>query len=674
MFGFLTIILISLILIQSINAEYEWASWGGDFQPAWNVQYQGTGEFDIGISNQTKSSGMTIGTQPLVSRLNYTLERLFLVVNNGNDLEAYRGDNLNLASEVTTTGLISELDVLDWDNDGYRNDIAGIYLINSTLFSFRIHTFNVIGTDMTKTFEQNFTVPSTPTIAGVRHLSNKVVFVYGYSSGDYVSNFTIINSTDTSQFVLPSTPTANGGTPYNKPLGFWNMDSDSKTEFMTFSNRKAIVFDEDGTLEFEKNYTGNTVGGEILRDAKIFAPDCEVEWWEYVFAVFNPISCPTKWRIAIVSTPSIATNEYTKIEAFELSGTSVWSDTLLTVTGYSGTNAYGSVAITDDYNGDNLDDLYAVGVSYDSLNVPYRKLSFKIYKSDGTILKSKSMSSVETSDDTPYLVIADMDANSYDDFILTLGSRLFLYEPTLDKFYMNETNSYIGNACIPADLNRDGFLELICSKSGGTVVYSSSYSNQNAVINSVTFSPSTLVSLGDTLYSYTSASDIENHPIVYRFKCSSSEAWSNASSSNVGTCVYDSVGIYNLTVGVRDIFYSTYDIFSQEITVTELGLICDNDDVCESSQGETYINCPNDCPTPTETTQVEGGIAIPLDLVNTEDTDKGLLPEIYYGTLGFFSSVLEPSILLIFVIFFVLIMITIGAIVVKIAKKVSNLG
>ena len=103
-------------------------------------------------------------------------------------------------------------------------------------------------------------------------------------------------------------------------------------------------------------------------------------------------------------------------------------------------------------------------------------------------------------------------------------------------------------------------------------------------------------------------------------------------------------------------------------------MICDNDDVCESSQGETYINCPNDCPTPTETTQVEGGIAIPLDLVNTEDTDKGLLPEIYYGTLGFFSSVLEPSILLIFVIFFVLIMITIGAIIVKIAKKVSNLG
>jgi hypothetical protein len=63
-------------------------------------------------------------------------------------------------------------------------------------------------------------------------------------------------------------------------------------------------------------------------------------------------------------------------------------------------------------------------------------------------------------------------------------------------------------------------------------------------------------------------------------------------------------------------------------------------------------------------------INMTMKLVNVDDVDTGLLPDIYHGTLRFFSVTLSPMIILIFLIFIVLIILLIGAVIKKVAKSI----
>ena len=65
-------------------------------------------------------------------------------------------------------------------------------------------------------------------------------------------------------------------------------------------------------------------------------------------------------------------------------------------------------------------------------------------------------------------------------------------------------------------------------------------------------------------------------------------------------------------------------------------------------------------------------INMTMKLVNVDDINTGLLPDIYHGTLRFFSVTLSPMIILIFLIFMVLIILAIGTIIKKIAMKVGS--
>jgi hypothetical protein len=229
-------------------------------------------------------------------------------------------------------------------------------------------------------------------------------------------------------------------------------------------------------------------------------------------------------------------------------------------------------------------------------------------------------------------------------------------------------------------LTYNGQQEIICSGNGGTTMFYSDVENSNAIINSVAYNPSTTIEVNTTLTMVIYANDSEgDSPLYYRHKCFASDNYSAETTSPIKTCSYVGTGIYETTVAVRDPFHTAYDTYSQDIVVTTTGLICDNDLVCEASQGETYLNCPNDCDPPEEeeipdTTTSEGGISIPTQLVDTDNIEQGLLPEIYYGTLGFMSSILQPTIILVFVIFFALIMISVGVIIKKMGQKVGNLS
>lgn len=113
-------------------------------------------------------------------------------------------------------------------------------------------------------------------------------------------------------------------------------------------------------------------------------------------------------------------------------------------------------------------------------------------------------------------------------------------------------------------------------------------------------------------------------------------------------------------------------------------LLCNQNTICESQFNENYTNCPTDCVSPfsnvttaipdTQQATETGGMPIPSKIVDTTNYEKGLLPEVYYGTLGFLSNTLQPAIIIIFVIFFVLIILAFGFIIKRIAHKIGQLS
>ena len=58
------------------------------------------------------------------------------------------------------------------------------------------------------------------------------------------------------------------------------------------------------------------------------------------------------------------------------------------------------------------------------------------------------------------------------------------------------------------------------------------------------------------------------------------------------------------------------------------------------------------------------------NIVNPQNTEQGLLPSVYYGIATFLSNIMTPAIIIIFVVFICLIMVTIGTIIKKIAMKI----
>jgi hypothetical protein len=273
---------------------------------------------------------------------------------------------------------------------------------------------------------------------------------------------------------------------------------------------------------------------------------------------------------------------------------------------------------------------------------------------------------------TRYTILADMNNNGKNDWIWQ------------GKIYNSQTNTSIADLgswvwCIPYDIVEDNYLDMICSStSNGTIIYVANYTNQNAYINSVTYDPSTSLQVNHTLIAYISALDPDEFDInkYYGIKCGNSINWTADSTNSAQTCYFTETGIYNVSVRVRDYWHSEYDTLDQEIIVTQTGTICDNDDVCEAGQGETYYTCPHDCPYSSEenTTQVEGGTSIPTQLVDVDNTDSGLLPSIYYGTLGFFSNILSPLFIIVVLFLSIAIILTIIAIAIKLVKKASSLG
>lgn len=647
---------ISLIFLMAFSSA-DWRTYGNSNNlPIWNSEETLKGRLDLGISELSMPYGITtndnfIAYQPIVTELN---GKIFIILQSGNYLQVY-DDNFNLLAEKLEHS-ISQLSTIDWDFDGLANDFVGIFENNSTSVTFKVFNFNINSYALTNIFEENFTTDGNHSVAGLRNVisrggvSDGIPFVLNYyksSGGVYSAKYIRINNTATIQTII-----TNSTQPYYEPLSIQDVDNDGRREYMTYSKERIVIFREDGTIVTNIQVSG----GKNILSARLFRADLT-----------------NLWKIVYFEGSSISSNF--DVIARRIDGSALWT--------YSGSLGFGGfetsqIAVVNNYDGDTTDNelFICVSASGGANQIVWKP----------TILKGKNgvslVSSLIQVTQTGVLgtltapsscSVADMNNNGKLDFIMSYGKNTIIQDENAGTLYNAVDGIHFG--CIPTDINFDGTLEVLCSGSNSTkILYNQNYSNQNAIINSVTYSPATTIIKQTSVNALISATDPEgDSPLYYISKCFNSDSWSSADNNPLKTCYYALSGIYNLSVGVRDPYSSSYNYFSQQVIVTETGTICGNA-ICEL--GETNANCPNDCPSNITTTQATdiGGMPLPTKIVDTNNIEQGLLPEIYYGILAFLSGTLTPMIILIFVIFFALIILSIGFIIKKIAHRVGDLA
>lgn len=639
---------IELMFIPFVRADgCDWTTYGNQFTPLWNEQFSPSicyGVLSNVSVNRTISGGMAMGTQPIVSSLG-DIGRNYYILVNGNYLQVYDKD-FNIVSEVLSGASLVNVDTLDFLGTGITRDIAYIYSRNATSYGIKVYTFNSSDSSLTLSFVYNFT-DSLSNLIGLRHSGGNIYFMNSTS-------LIKVNNTNITSVSVPSSLN-----PFTEPLSFYvDYNGDSIRDFMTYDTEKLFIFDENGNKILEINYS-NIVGGKRLRSARMIKPTSS-NLWKVVTLVNDGIS---------TALPSMSINEY------NLDGSLVWSTSV--AGGSSSTQFfYGDLAIADDYDGDNFPDIYCVWYLSHPLNTDQK--GFKIFKGNtGSLLFSRTNSFSPLGFTFPKLTIADMNHDSKYDFIYNLQGRLEVVSAFTNTSLFNSSSS--SGYCIPADLDFDGRLDIVCSNTSSSITFFSNYTNQNPIINNIVYSPDINVLSNTNVYAYINATDFEGDIIYYRHSCFDGDSFTSDSTSSIQQCYYGIQGIYNMTIQTRDSYHSDYNSFSQSITVSD-NIInpCNYNGICETGIGENNVNCANDCNSLNQSQNQQandtGGIPIPTELVSTTNINQGLLPEIYFGTLGFFSNTLQPMIILIFGIFFVLIVLAIAFIIRSVAGKVGELG
>lgn len=650
---------IFLLFLMLVSAECDWTIFGGQFTPLWNKQIDIAncyGRFDQGFFQTNLSYVSSNSSQPIVASLGTNQQ--FLIIYVGNYLNIY-DKNLILQTQKSLGFLpVSNPVVMDFYNRGNHLDIATMVKYNSSVFTLKILTYNNNSGTLNISFQENFT--GSKIVDGLRNFVDQVRFVYTNSS--FSPRYAEVNSSGViKDFLIPSTN--NLADYYTQPVAWWDMDLDGITEVMTYAESNVTIFSEqDGSNVLTLDYNDVTGGSKVL-DAHIF-PSCHVNFfhlWE--------TDCHVEWKTAVLIGNSLDGSGATSMTmtAYNLDGSVYWSTNIPNFSA-SANGMSGRFAIDDDYNGDGYADIF---VAFKKVNM----VGFSVLSGlDGSILafNNRTAFTSPTGNREDFLTIADMNHDGKNDFIFVTRPYLYVYDIFNHNFIYNSSQNVASSYCIPSDLNLDGYDEILCSGNNDFYEFSSNSTNQNANIVSVTFDPATTNLVVNTpLNVFITANDPESNEIFYYIKCSDNESF--VGTSPTANCLYTQIGSYNLTVGVKDFYHDTMNTFSQIITVTQSGNVCGNN-ICGS--GENSFNCPQDCPVTQPTTNTtqsnNGGIEIPTKIVDTENTEQGLLPTIYYGILIFFSNTLVPVMILVFTIIIVLMVLAVGTIIKKIVGKIGG--
>jgi hypothetical protein len=673
------LLLTAIFLISFVNAQADWRQYGHSFATMHNSQLQGFyGIFNatnVNVTSTTASYSPNIATgngyvQPLISSLSYvitdTVYKQFIIIADTGYLKIY-DKNLLFYDEISTGGNVTgQISISDFDLNGLQDNVVGIF--NNTWF--KAYYFNTTSnkysllnsTDLNSTY--NFAH-----VYGIRSSgqnsylmgdnSSGAMFIIKVTSSDgkdiVVTSASLPNAFNTTSEALFSNPA--------EPLAF----SDVDVSFLYYSGARVISFDINGNILFSKVITG----GESVNGAYFIKSDST-----------------NQRRIFISTKRTSGNNHYEKVSLYRIDGSTLWSYDLFNYATSTFVALDCKSAISEDYDfdldigGSVIDNeiyLFCQG-SASAIGGTSTEFYYIIKGNDGTVLANynNSMITNPSQVNSISLTLADMDNNGVDDFISSIregssaSSKLYVRTPT-SLIYDYTFGTEEVPSCVPADLDFDGKLDIICStKTKLFYFFVGGVPNTKPIINSVTYSPSTTISVGETLSEIISATDNESDAIVYSVKCSDSDSWKSDTTSSTQTCVYATAGNYNNTVRVRDIYHSTYNYLSYNILVTETaGTTCNNNDVCEASIGETTSSCPTDCPSTEETVTVIGGTEIPTKLVDINDEEAGLFPMVYQGTLKFFSAVIIPLFWIVFAIMVTMTILAVFGILKKLANKIG---
>jgi hypothetical protein len=593
--------------------------------------------------------------QPLISHLGSNQNGYF-VISNGNYLQIY-DQNKNLVNEILTGPISGQLDLVDFDNDGKVNDITGMYPINTTDMSFRAYTFNPNTAALTLYLQTNISLATQGTSvnsSGVRceDLESGAVcnaVVWSYNGTKYLNNIFrfLPNGGVTNAYLTFSY------TPMAEPLAWVDADNDNVVEYLTYSYDKIILFTTTGTIE--RTFTSGFAGGTAMNDG-----------WRG--ARFAKVDGTPQWRIATAlkttSTCGVGNYNCAYVTVYKLDGSTLWSNALSAVN--SGDFMDLSNLAIGDYDLDGKDDIYVTEKR--TVNNLYAK--FRTFKgSDGTSLLNKQVTGVSTlRGDNSHMMLARMDADNSMDIIGVGGGTVTVYSPSLDAYLLQG----FGNGCGIGDLTYDSTTEMVCSTTSTTYVYQTNFTNNNAVLLQLAFSPGLSVPINTPLSIVFNASDSEFNSIFYSALCGNGIN-TTEDLSNVKTCTYSQAGSYIFQGRVRDGYHAEYSMANVTITVTQSGAVCNANLVCEAEIGESYSNCPSDCAAPTGNNTIGGGdgqLSLPIHVVNPDNEEEGLLPTIYYGLLSFFSYALLPIAGIVFTLLLALTVIAIFGIVRNISRKI----
>ena len=622
-------ILISLFLIQFSSAIADWTNFGVNTRSTQAQSFLFNSQFGVSpvitttMANGLSTNNANIPYQALVPTIDTNGN--YLILSNGNYLQVY-DKNFNLLTEKNTGISEGQLSTLNYIGTPYPLDnieeIVGFWKPNSTTLSFRVYNFTG---NLSLIFENNFTTSLPVSTNGIKCFNSlgygecyafidETINATTYQHSFLKISYNFNNSVDFTRYML-----FNGTSKLYEPPSFIDWDYDGTLEFAGFTSDRALVIDYNGNVEINYNIEGSFVGAKFIRS--------DAGNYKLLIAVNQGTICGSYYNCL-------------RYRAIKTDGTVNW-ETIIGSSNSGNTIRNGGIAL-EDYNGDNYEDIFVVEYQTGGTS----ETRFKIYKgNDGSSLYNVAYAPA-FSGSAVYpaysLTVARMTSDSTFDFIGARNGYAFLWDTA--NSIMNFSNNIGAISCVPADLDYDGLTDVICSYPTGTTKYATNYTNQNAYITSVEFNPSTSLQVNSTLTATISATDLEGNYIFYSIRCNDTASYSTDTGSNVKICFYDTLGSYNATIRVRDEFHGTYDTLTQEIEVTSVS-----------------------------STQTTGGIAIPNELVSSTNNNEGLLPSIYYGTLGFFSNILSPLFIIVVLFLSLAIIITIIAIAVKLVKKAGNI-
>jgi hypothetical protein len=615
-----------------------------------------------------------------------------LVIPNGNYLQVY-SSGFALESELLTGQAIGQIG----KDTRFNNTIIGIFRINSTAVSFKSFGFN----SSTQVFQLNSEINQSFS-GNVNSTGLSCLFTGG--TNHCYSSFTSYNGANYTLFMTDYTDAGVNMVQTSQSrhekvsIPFYeDLDNDGQLDIIAYSPRDVFIIQK-SNLALKNVYREGSTGGLT-------------NYIRYVSSGYIDATAYPKLLIASDNgnedgSANVGTNHVVNLKALRFDLSTLWSSDVgyYFCGGGCGATQRSGNFIVSDYNADNRKD---IAIIYQVVQTTTATL--KVIKgTDGSTLSSRTIGFATRGansgqNDKPFPAslsltggrLSNSTGTNYDVVIqgsnydgvpsVGTGINFITYNLQEDRIVNNIVaySSGTGNyGCAIADFIYDGYNDIICSRKGNSFVVGlpiGAVTNNAPTINSLAFSPSATITIGENLGVSVSATDPESDSILYIADCGNGVDFPEQ-ASNSFSCTYSTAGTYTFTAYVRDAYHFTYNSFNYSILVTNVGGACNYNDVCEAGLGESVSNCPEDCVSGGAGSSVggeNGTMSIPIQLVDTTQIyevgqERGLLPEIYYGTLSFLSNSLAPIFILVFVIFIVLIMFAIGTIVKKIFMKVSG--